>query len=92
MQLEISSHTTPEVIRQLVIRLEELMQQRRDRIENYTVFMADIVKNTYIVTIEFFTAPIPVADFNELRQYVNVSIVELMENMNVKLASKEEAP
>ena len=90
LQLEISSHTTPEEVRQLVFRIEELMQQRRGRIENYTVFMADIVKNTIIVTLEFFTAPIPVADFNELRQFVNISIIELMREMNIKLASKEE--
>lgn len=90
VQLEVSAHTLPEEMRQLVLRIEELMQQRRDRIENYTVFMADIVKNSYIVTVEFFTAPIPVADFNELRQYVNVSIIELMGKMNIKLTSKEE--
>ena len=54
VQLEISSHTSPEAMRQLVLRLENLMQERRDRIENHTVFMADIVKNTYVVTIEFF--------------------------------------
>jgi MscS family membrane protein len=92
VQLELSSHTTPEEMRQLVIRIEDLMQLRRDRIENYTVFMADIVKNSYIVTVEFFTAPIPVADFNELRQSVNISIMELMGNMKIRLASKEEMP
>jgi MscS family membrane protein len=92
VQLEISSHTPPEAIRQLVIRIEEVLQQRRDRIENYTVFMADIVKNSYVLTMEFFTAPIPVADFNEVRQYVNIAVVELMNEMNIKLASKEEAP
>jgi MscS family membrane protein len=90
VQLEISAHTVPDTIRQFVLRLEDLMQQRRDRIENYTVFMADIVKNSYVVTIEFFTAPIPVADFNELRQFVNLGIVQLMDEMNVKLASKED--
>ena len=91
VQLEISSHTPPDAIRQLVLRIEDVLQQRRDSIENYTVFMADIVKNTYVLTMEFFTAPIPVADFNEVRQYVNIAVVELMEEMNIKLASKEEA-
>jgi MscS family membrane protein len=90
VQLEISSHTPPEALRQLVIRIEDVLQQRRDRIENYTVFMADIVKNTYVLTIEFFTAPIPAADFNEVRQYVNIAVVELMGEMNIKLASKDE--
>jgi len=90
LQLDLSAHTTPEEMRQFVLRIEELMHQRKGRIENYTVFMADIVKHAYVVTVEFFTAPIPVADFNELRQFVNISIVELMSEMNIRLASKEE--
>ena len=90
LQLEISASTGAEEVRQLVLRLENLMQERRDKIENYTVFLADIVKSSYVVTVEFFTAPIPVADFNELRQYVNVTTIEIMNEMKIKLASKDE--
>lgn len=90
VQLEISAHTTPDQVHQLVIRIEELLQRRRDRVENFTVFFADIVKNSYLVTIEFFTAPIPVADFNEVRQYINISVIQLMAEMGIRLASKEE--
>jgi len=89
LQLELSADTTHEEMRQFVLRVEELMQQRKGKIESSTVFMADIVKNTYIVTVEFFTAPIPVADFNDLRQFVNISIIELMSEMNIRLAAKE---
>jgi MscS family membrane protein len=92
VQLEVSAQTTAEQLQQLVIRIENLMQQRNDRIESYTVFVQDIVKNTYWLSIEFFTAPIPTADFNELRQRMNLSIIELMNEMNIKLASKEEIP
>jgi MscS family membrane protein len=92
VQLEVSAHTTPEALNQLVLAIEDLLQRRRDKIENYTVFVADIVKNTYVVSVEFFTATIPVADFNEIRQYINISIIELMEKMNIHLASKEEIP
>lgn len=91
VQLDVSSATPTETMRQFVLKLEDLMQQRRDRIESYTVIAADIVKNTYVVTIEFFTAPIPVADFNELRQSVNIAVMELMETMNINLASKQDA-
>ena len=90
VQLEINSKTPPEMIQQLVLRIEDLLQQRRDRVESYSVFLADIVKNTYVITMEFFTAPIPVADFNELRQFINVSIIELMNKMDIRLASKED--
>ncbi|HUQ67063.1 MAG TPA: mechanosensitive ion channel domain-containing protein [Flavitalea sp.] len=90
VQLEVSSHTTPQQIRQLITRIEGLMQQRKDRIENYSVFMSDIVKNSYVITVEFFTAPIPVVDFNSMRQFINISIIEVMEEMEIKLVSKED--
>ncbi len=89
VQLEISSETPHEVVNQLVYSIEELMQRRKDKVENYTVFLADIVKNTYVVTVEFFTATIPAADFNDLRQQVNLAIIEMMEERGVKLATKE---
>jgi MscS family membrane protein len=66
-----------------------LFQQRNNVIENYTVFLSDISKNAYFVHVEFFTATIPAADFNVLRQEVNLSIIEMMKNMHIRLASKE---
>ena len=53
------------------------------------VFLADIVKNTYVISVEFFTATIPASDFNDLRQYINLSIIEMIEERGIKLASKE---
>jgi MscS family membrane protein len=89
LQLEISGSTSPETIHQLVLAIEELMKRRRDKVENYSVFLADIVKNTFVVSVEFFTATIPVNDFNEFRQYINLSIAEIITNMKIKLAGKE---
>ena len=85
VQLEIDGRTPHEKVNQLVLGIQEIMQHRNDKVENYTVFLADIVKNTYVITVEFFTATIPVADFNEVRQYVNLSIMQLMERMDIRL-------
>lgn len=92
VQLEISAQTPADQMKELVTSIQELLQRRKDKIESYTVFVADIVKNSYVITVEFFTAPIPVADFNEVRQYVNISMIELMNSMNIRLASKEDHP
>jgi MscS family membrane protein len=89
VQLEISADTPHELVSQLVFRIEELMQRRKDKIESYTVFLSDIVKNAYIINVEFFTATIPVADFNELRQYINLAMISMMEERGIRLASKE---
>ncbi|MBO9572452.1 MAG: mechanosensitive ion channel [Chitinophagaceae bacterium] len=93
VQLELSADTPHEMVNQLILGIEEIMQRRSDKIENHTVFLADIIKNAYIINIEFFTATIPVADFNALRQYINLAIIELMSQMNIRLSSKDkEAP
>lgn len=87
--LELSDSTPPESVNGLIVRIQQLFQQRNNVIENYTVFLTDISKNAYLVQVEFFTATIPIADFNILRQEVNLSLIGLLKSMNIKLASKE---
>lgn len=90
VQLEIHAETPHEVVNQFIFGIEELLQRRKDKVENYTVFLADIVRNTYVVHVEFFTATIPGADFNELRQYINLEIISMMEEKGIRLAGKGE--
>lgn len=89
VQLELSSDTSHEAIDQLILRIQQLFQMRNKVVENYTVFLSDIVKDTYLVNVEFFTATIPIADFNALRQEVNLSLIALLRDMHIKLASRE---
>lgn len=89
VQLELSSDTSHEAINQLILRVQQLFQMRNNVVENYTVFLSDIVKDTYLVNVEYFTATIPVADFNALRQEINLLLIALLSDMNIKLASKE---
>ena len=89
MQLELNADTPKETVHQLVLGIQHLLQLRKDQIESSSVFLADIVKNSFIVQLEFFTAPIPVADFNAVRQDLFLSIIDLMEEMNIRLAAKE---
>ena len=89
VQLELSHDTSHETIDQLILRIQQFFQQRNNVVENYTVFLSDIVKDTYLVNVEFFTATIPIADFNALRQEVNLSLIAMMKDMKIKLASKE---
>jgi MscS family membrane protein len=89
VQLELHSETTHDTVNQFVQRVRNILQQRKDTVENFTVFLSDINKNAFILHVEFFTAPIPIADFNALRQEVNLSMIELMEDLNIKLATKD---
>lgn len=89
VQLELHSDTSHDSVNRFSQRVRNILQERKDKVENFTVFLSDINKNAFIVHVEFFTAPIPIADFNNLRQEVNLSMIELMEEMNIKLATKE---
>lgn len=89
VQLELSAGTSHEAIHQLILRMQLLFQQRNKVVESYSVFLSDIVKDTYLINVEFFTATIPIADFNAVRQEINLSIIALLKEMNIKLASKE---
>lgn len=89
VQLELHAETPHDSVNQFVQRVKNIFNQKKDQVEGHTVFLSDILKNAFIIHVEYFTAPIPVADFNELRQQVNLTLISLMEDMNIKLATKE---
>lgn len=89
MPLELHAETPRDTVNQFIQRGRNIFLQKKDKIENFNVFLLNISKNTFVVQVEFFTAPIPQADFNDLRQEINLNIIGLMEDMNIKLAAKE---
>jgi len=91
VQLELHSESTPEQIKQLVLGIEHILQDRR-AVENFTVFLSDISKNAFVVHIEYFTGAIPVADFNKIRQETNLAVMKEMDKLQLRLATKESEP
>ena len=89
VQLEIDSDTTPEQLDQLVIAVDKILKERKDRIENYTVYLSDINKNAFFVPVEFFTAPVPIGEFNAIRQEVNKEVINAMRSLGIRLATKD---
>ena len=89
VQLELHSSTSHDQIDQLVLSIEKTFQLRRSEIENYTVFLSDINKNAFVIHVEFFTATIPAGDFNTLRQQMNLAIIRVLEDLDIRLAAKD---
>ena len=89
VQLELNAGTAEPVLHSLINEIETVLEGKKPLVENYTVMLADIVKDSYVVTVELFTAPVPIGDFNKIRQDVNLAIVGLMKELNVKLASRD---
>jgi MscS family membrane protein len=56
------------------------------QIEESTVFLAEIKSNSFLINIDFFTAPIAFNEFQKLKQQKNLEILKLMEEMKIELA------
>lgn len=90
VQLKLHADTSFDSVNQFVLRVKNYLTQRKDKVETYHVFLSDIQENAFVIHVEFFAAPIPIADFFELRQQVNLAMINLMGEMNIKLATKED--
>lgn len=90
VQLELNAATTHEMLNGLVLRAQQLLADKKDKVENSSVFVSDISKSAFILNIEFFSAPVPIADFNAIRQEVNLSIIALLEEMQIQLAPRSQ--
>src|SRR6187399_2925891 len=56
------------------------------QIEEGSAFLTDIRSNSFLISIDFFTAPIAVKEFQKLKQQKNLEILKLMEEMKIGLA------
>ena len=73
--------------------LDQFMQQLRvrlsaPRIKDATVSLSDIKIDSYVVTVEYFTEAIAIAEFIEIKQAVNLSVLDLMETNGIAVAGK----
>ncbi len=84
IQLEILSDTSKSTIDQFITLLRGKILEMKE-IENSTVMLADFQKNAFVVSVEFFTAPIPMDKFNSVKEKVNLDIIELLESLNMHL-------
>lgn len=57
-------------------------------IENKVVFLGETGKNAHVISVEFFTsAELPIEAFNQLRQDVNLQIINWMEQHKIDMAA-----
>jgi MscS family membrane protein len=89
VSLEISALTPYDAVNQLVKEINVLVAGKKDAVENYSVVLSDISKNSYVIQVEYFTGPVAMEVFNQVKQELNLSIIQIMEENKVKLAGKE---
>lgn len=85
IRLQISLSTPHERITGFMQTIRTSILQK-DSIENPTVFLNDIAGNAFLINVDFFTAPVALKEFNEIKQEVNLAILALMEEMHIDIA------
>ncbi|HET9745576.1 MAG TPA: mechanosensitive ion channel domain-containing protein, partial [Chitinophagaceae bacterium] len=60
-------------------------------IEDSSVFLTEIRSNSFLINVDFFTAPISVQEFNKLKQQKSLEILKTMEEMKIEMAGANRA-
>ena len=84
IKLEMAEKTGLENAQKFIAAVKELIESKKDLIENYTLFINDYSKGSITATLEYFTGPIPMADFNALKQDINIQLIKLRTEMQIE--------
>ena len=84
IKLEIGTGSPVETLNNFIEAIKTKF--KHPQIEESTAYLLDIRLNSYLIQIDFFTAPISIKEFNALRQQKNLEILKLMEEMKIELA------
>jgi MscS family membrane protein len=85
IRLQFDSSTPAETINAFIEDCRGLLLNN-SIISDATVFLNDISGTVFQINIDYFTAPIPLAEFNEIKQKLNLEILNLMENRKIMIA------
>lgn len=59
---------------------------KKERIQNSGAFLNDITATAFLVNVDYFTSPVSQAEFNDIKQQVNLEILRLLERLSIEIA------
>lgn len=83
--LHLSLSTTPAKIEGLIFEVKNYLS-KVEEVENFNVLFNDIRLQAFVVFIEYFTNPIEHNRFTEIRQQLNLFVLQTTENQEIRLA------
>jgi MscS family membrane protein len=87
LKLEIDLKTGAADIEQLLSGIRLILQQRS--ITDSNVLLADISQHAWVVTVEYFTGPVSIQEFNLLKQEINLGVMKLLEKSEIEIAGAD---
>jgi MscS family membrane protein len=89
LKLELRPITSAQQVRALLDGMKQLLQH--PKIENRVIYLNDIVQQGgYLIHTEYYTAPIPVEEFNQVKQEINLGVIQLMNDLHIEVAGPKQ--
>lgn len=85
IRLQFESSTPADTICSFVEDCRKMLEEK-DYIIDATVFLNDISGTAFQVNIDYFTTPIPLKEFNEIKQNLQIEILNLIESRKMVIA------
>ncbi len=84
LRLELSLSTPATGLDQMIGEIKNIL--KKDKVENSTAFLNDISGTAFLVSVDYFTAPITQDEFNAIKQKVNLDVLHLLERLKISIA------
>lgn len=87
IRLEFGDKTKRAQVEKFLGKANDFLATRSVDITEFSVFLSEFSKNGSMVMIEYFTPPFTMAEFNQVKQDVNLHFMQLIEKEKMELAS-----
>jgi MscS family membrane protein len=86
IKLEFSPKTSNEVLTTFTEAVKNILSERKEQLSSYSVLVTDLTKSGVTVTTEFFALPIPLDDFNKIKEGMLIEIMGIVQHSAIELA------
>ncbi|HET9823914.1 MAG TPA: mechanosensitive ion channel domain-containing protein [Chitinophagaceae bacterium] len=84
LRLEIDLNTSSSKLQELLAGIKNILKKKD--IENSSLLMDAIGGNAFLINGDYFTAPVTQNEFNAIKEQINLSILKLMETLEIQIA------
>lgn len=86
LNIELSSDTPADKIQEFIAGLKATLQKHPDQVNSSSVNLTDFTKDSAKVQAEYYTIPFKLAEFNALKQELNLEVMKQMEALGLKFS------
>lgn len=87
IKLVLAETTKAAAVQALITDIKSVLDKRTEEIIKSSVFLTDYSKDGVTITIEYFTQPFTKAEYDKVKQAINLRLMELMDEQNHHMSS-----